>query len=243
MTRTDSIFFPMSVLLHLVVLSLLALNRMPYTGAPKVTILAVETVPGGTPLGSGSGAPGQAHRITDTPANLKPNPLSGAMKLKTADLPAPQKPVGKKGKITPKISAAQSFAEAAKKDMAARPKIGVEGRSDRGDELSEGGMGDSRKAGTATGDPTITGELGSRGYRPVDWGTLPQLPEESELIITYVVDANGVVKAVKLKRSSGFPEIDQQYISKAKTVVFDPLSGNEEQRDVEGDQKFSYQFR
>jgi TonB family protein len=243
MSRTDSVFITISVLLHMLMFSLLPLGRSALSGTPKLTILAVETIPGGTPLGLGSGAPGQAHRITDKPANLKPNPLSGALKLKTSDLPAPLQPVKKKGGQAPQVSHAPSYAEVAGRDRAAMPKIGVNARGEREGDLSEGGLGDGRKAGTATGDPTITGEIGSWGYRPVDWGFPAQLPEEGKLVITLVVGANGLVRSAILKTASGHPEIDEIAISKARSMVFDPPPSNGDQEDRRGEITFNFSFQ
>jgi TonB family protein len=243
MNRNDTLFFPLSVMMHGVFFLILAASQTVHFGTPKVTILTVETVAGLTPLGSGSGAPGQAHRITDQQANLHPSPMSGALKMKSSDLPEPA-PVKKiKGKQAPKVSHAPSFAEVAKRELAGEPKIGQRVRSDREGELSEGGMGDSRKAGTATGDPNISGEIGGRGYHPVDWGFPRQLPEESLLVIDLVVGSNGLVKNAILKRASGHPEIDQLAISKARSMVFDPLPTGADQVDMQGELTFSFSFQ
>jgi TonB family protein len=203
-------------------------------------ILAVETIAGQVPLGSGSGASGEGKVITDTPAN----PFPGAAEpsaLRSAVPPVPvKKAVGQKTKV--KVMQAPSQAEL-ERERAAMP-IGLNPRAVRhGEEPSEGGLGDNRKAGTADGSPSITGAIGSRGYQYVDWGFPSSLPEESTLVITIVVAPSGLVKSAQLTRASGYPEIDQNAISKAKSMVFDPLPSNSDQVDMQGALTFNFQYK
>jgi TonB family protein len=129
------------------------------------------------------------------------------------------------------------------KERAALP-IGLDPHAARGgEEPSEGGLGDNRQAGTAEGSPNISGPIGSRGYRYVDWGFPSSLPEESTLVITIVVGPNGLVKSAQLTRASGYPEIDQNAIAKAKSMVFDPLPSNVDQVDVQGSLTFNFQYK
>jgi TonB family protein len=238
--RSNSLFFMMSLLLHaLLVLALVKYRGPALSAPPKVAILTVETVSGVTPKGEGAGASGEKREITNAPPN--PQPVPGSFKLQPHELP--KKPLQKQlSKKQPKVRQAPSLAQLAK-DHALMP-IGLNPRDARqGDELSEGGMGDGKAAGSAGGQPEISGPIGGRGYRAIDWGFPKQLPEETTLKLVIVVAPNGLVKNAKLLQSSGYAEIDQNAVTRAKSITFDSLPAGVEQVDTEGTLTFNFQFQ
>ena len=85
----------------------------------------------------------------------------------------------------------------------------------------------------AGGDPTITGDLAARRYRKMEWVFPKMLPEETELMVEITVLSSGIIKDVKLVRTSGYPELDRMALSQARKMQFDPLPfKNEEQAGV-----------
>lgn len=85
----------------------------------------------------------------------------------------------------------------------------------------------------AGGDPTITGDLAARRYRKMEWVFPKMLPEETELMVEITVLSSGIIKDVKLVRTSGYPELDRMALSQARKMQFDPLPyKNEEQSGV-----------
>jgi TonB family protein len=87
---------------------------------------------------------------------------------------------------------------------------------DQGTESSE----EKVVAGSA---PTISGDLAARKYKKFDWKFPEKLPEETELMIEITVMPSGVIKNVKLVRTSGYPELDRLAFSQARKMQFDPL--------------------
>lgn len=82
----------------------------------------------------------------------------------------------------------------------------------------------------AGGEPTITGAIATRKYKKIDWKFPKSLPEETELMIEIRVLSSGIIKEVRLLRTSGYPELDRMAISQARKLQFDPLPfSNEEQ--------------
>lgn len=75
----------------------------------------------------------------------------------------------------------------------------------------------------AGGEPTITGALATRKYKKVEWKFPEQLPEETELMIEITVLSSGIIKNVKLVRTSGYPELDRMALLQARKLQFDPL--------------------
>ncbi len=85
----------------------------------------------------------------------------------------------------------------------------------------------------AGGDPDITGALAARRYKKMDWIFPRKLPEETELMIEITVLSSGIIKDVRLVRTSGYPELDRMALSQARKMQFDPLPyKNEEQAGV-----------
>jgi len=85
----------------------------------------------------------------------------------------------------------------------------------------------------AGGEPTISGDLATRKYKKVDWRFPKQLPEETELMIEITVLSSGIIKNVRLLRTSGYPELDRLALSQARKLQFDPLPfKNEDQAGV-----------
>lgn len=82
----------------------------------------------------------------------------------------------------------------------------------------------------AGGEPTITGAIATRKYKKIDWKFPENLPEETELMIEITVLSSGIIKDVKLLRTSGYPELDRIAISQARKLQFDALTfSNEDQ--------------
>jgi len=75
----------------------------------------------------------------------------------------------------------------------------------------------------AGGEPTITGALATRKYKKITWKFPAQLPEETELMVQITVLSSGIIKDVKLVRTSGFPELDRMALLQARKMQFDPL--------------------
>ena len=130
-------------------LLLLALLRVLSLPKPASTVIfTVETVSGLTPLGAGSGAPGEAPRVSNTPANA--NPLASGLRLNAADAPQLPKPEAARAKPRPKearpiqLPPSQGDLEKRYSDL----KIGVDPKDLRlGLEPSEGGLGNRKMAG------------------------------------------------------------------------------------------------
>ncbi|HPD18117.1 MAG TPA: TonB family protein [Candidatus Goldiibacteriota bacterium] len=82
----------------------------------------------------------------------------------------------------------------------------------------------------AGGEPTITGSLATRKYKKIEWRFPENLPEETELMIEITVLSSGIIKDVRLLRTSGYPELDRMAISQARKLQFEPLTfSNEDQ--------------
>jgi TonB family protein len=75
----------------------------------------------------------------------------------------------------------------------------------------------------AGGEPVITGALATRKYKKITWKFPEQLPEETELMIEISVLSSGIIKNVKLLRTSGYPELDRMALLQARKLQFDPL--------------------
>jgi TonB family protein len=75
----------------------------------------------------------------------------------------------------------------------------------------------------AGGDPVISGSLATRKYKKITWKFPEQLPEETELMVEITVLSSGIIKNVKLLRTSGYPELDRMALLQARKLQFDPL--------------------
>lgn len=208
-----------------------------------MVIFSVETVSGITPLGSGSGAAGQSGQISDKPAN--PNPLAGGLRLSASDPPLP---VAAKPAVKPAASASKAVSvPPTKAELEKRYEglpIGVPIRSGRaaGEELSEGGMGNARQAGAPGGSVGLEGAIAGRGYRPVDVSYAKALPEESEVVLLITVSPLGEVVEARVVKTSGFPELDQHALAKAREFRFDALPSNVPQATVSGNMTFEFEY-
>jgi TonB family protein len=237
MSPKDTLFLGLSLGLHGLLL-LLTFGMAHPAAPPQVAILSVETVSGVTPRGEGSGAPGEKRAITNAPPN--PQPVPGSFKLDPNELPR-QKPAAKAVKAKVKVRQAPSLDQLAKEH--AQMPIGLQPGSDRDSgELSEGGMGEGRQAGAPGGQPEVSGPIGGRGFRPIDWSFPHQLPEESTLRLAITVAPNGLVKSARLLQASGYADIDQNAVSRAKDLIFDPLPAGSAQVDTEGILTFNFQY-
>ncbi len=75
----------------------------------------------------------------------------------------------------------------------------------------------------AGSEPVITGALATRTYKKVAWKFPEKLPEETELMVEITVLSSGIIKNVKLARTSGYPELDRMALLQARKMQFDPL--------------------
>lgn len=230
-----------SLLLHAVLLWALALASGP-AQRPATVIFTVETVSGITPLGEGSGAEGASDQVSKLPANA--NPLAGGLDLKVHDKPLPQSPDKPAPKVPPKPSAAAapSLEELSRRyegmDLGLKPR----GRGEAGAELSEGGMGNARQAGVPGGQLGIQGPIAGRGYRAGDYSFDRPLPEESEVVLLVTVGPKGEVLKVSIHRTSGYPELDQHALAKAREIAFDPLPPGVPQEEAAGTVTFRFEY-
>ena len=232
-----------SAALHLAIL--LLLGRAAMQAPPKTTVIfTVETVAGIRPLGQGSGAPGDAARVSNTPAN--PNPLAGGLRLNVDDLPPKLKaPKPANPKASPKdLKAAQLPPSRGELEQRYQQlKIGVDPKDLRSSpELSEGGMGNARLAGAEGGLPGITGPIAGRGHTVPDFSYGKPLPEESEVVVWVNVNARGEVVSSGIKKTSGYPELDQHVLARAREIRFDPLPAGAAQDDQTGTIPFRFEF-
>jgi TonB family protein len=229
-----------SLCLHAAILFFL--GRSLVQNAPKaMVIFSVETVSGITPLGEGSGAEGSAGQISDAPANA--NPLAGGLRLNVSDAPVPAPaPAAAKPKPSSKpVVAPPSFNDLAK----AYETLGIGERprqSAAGDEPSEGGMGNARQAGAEGGALGLSGPIAGRGYRTGDYSFNKPLPEESEVALLVTVSPKGEVLEARIKKTSGYPELDQHALTKAREIVFDAVPPNGLQDDVTGTVLFRFEY-
>jgi protein TonB len=229
-----------SVLLHAALLWALALAARPGQ-RPATVIFTVETVTGIIPQGEGSGAEGASDRVSDLPANA--NPLAGGLDLKSSDKPLPAPAANKeKPAATRAQAAAPSLDEVAKRyenlGLGLKPREGGEAAGD----LSEGGMGNARKAGVEGGALGLQGPIAGRGYRAGDYSFGRPLPEESEVVLLVTVGAKGEVLKASIHRTSGYPELDQHALSKAREIAFDPLPPGAPQEEATGSVTFRFEY-
>ena len=210
---------------------------------PAATVIfSVETVSGYTPLGEGSGAAGQSGHISNIPANA--NPLAGGLRFTASDAPvAAPKPLNKKqAKAAVRAVAAPPTQKELSKRYEGLP-IGMPSRDGRaGEELSEGGMGNARQAGAPGGAVGLEGAIAGRGYRPVDVSYGKALPEESEVVLLVTVSPLGEVVEARVVKTSGFPELDQHALAKAREFRFDALPGGVPQATVSGNMTFAFEY-
>ncbi|MGH7442913.1 MAG: energy transducer TonB family protein [bacterium] len=225
--------------LHLI---LLALCWVSLRG-PKATamvVFSVETVPGVMTQGEGSGAAGSVSKISNQPSSA--NPLAAGLSLGATDAPVPQDvKVKSKRRSSPRRVQAPSLSEVAK--LYSGLKIGVQPQQPgASDALSEGGMGDAHQAGTENGGLEPSGAIAGRGYRIGDYSYGKPLPEESEVVVLLTVDPKGEVLDARVKKTSGYPELDQHALAKARDIVFDPLSSDVPQDNKTGTVTFRFEY-
>ena len=85
------------------------------------------------------------------------------------------------------------------------------------------GTENSEEKAVAGSAPAITGDIAARKYKNIDWRFPEKLPEETELMIEITVLPSGIIKNVKLARTSGYPELDRAAFSQVRKMQFDPL--------------------
>ncbi len=83
----------------------------------------------------------------------------------------------------------------------------------------------------AGSQPSISGDLATRKYKKIQWKFPPKLPEETELAIEISVLPNGIIKYVKLVRTSGYPELDNMAVTQARSLQFEALPPDAEQKE------------
>ncbi len=87
----------------------------------------------------------------------------------------------------------------------------------------DAGTENTEEKAVAGGAPAITGDIAARKYKKVDWRFPEKLPEETELMIEITVLPSGIIKNVKLVRTSGYPELDRAAFSQVRKMQFDSL--------------------
>ncbi len=227
-----------SLALHLAVLAALW-AALRASSTPPMMVFSVETVPGTVPKGEGSGARGSARTVTNQEAGA--NPLSGGLRLGPTDAPVAGGKEAADRRASPKRVQAPSLSQLDK--LYAGMKIGVQPQQPgSSDEPSEGGMGDSHVSGTETGGLSPAGAIAGRGYRIGDYSYGKPLPEESEVVVLVTVDPKGEVLDASIRKTSGYPELDQHALSKARDIVFDPLPPGVQQVDETGTVTFRFEY-
>lgn len=237
--RDEWIARAISLGLHALLLAFVTVPVFSPT-AKRTVLLTVETVSGVTPLGEGTGVEGTRASVTDTPANS--NPLLNGVKLKMDETAAPPMKAAKpKGRPKPIVARPQSVQELQKKyesmPLGLKPREGREAQ-----DPSEGGMGNSRKAGSPDGLVGVSGAIGGRRFSQPDLTFPGNLPEEAELQITVAVNPQGDVIEARIEKSSGYPELNQFALGKAREFRFDPLPAVETQENKTGILYFKFQF-
>jgi TonB family protein len=226
--------------LHLLLLLVLG-KALFFQTPPDTVVFSVETVPGLVPQGEGSGAKGSSSQISNEPAN--PNPLAGGLRLSVTDAPIPQAETPAKVKPKPVHHSAQAPSLSDLDKQYETLKIGVQPRdASEADEPSEGGMGNAHMAGTEKGALGLEGPIAGRGYRTGDYSYGKPLPEESEVQVLLTVGPKGEVLDAEIKKTSGYPELDQHALSKAREIVFDALPPDAPQENETGTAIYSFDF-
>ncbi len=218
--RDDRIARIISLCLHALLLAFLVAAPLVNTGAGHQVLLVIETIPGNTPLGSGTGVAGSVPHISDVPANQ--NPLSTGIKLKMDEVASAKE---KAHRIPPRPSAQRPLTANDLSKTYEKLKLGIDPhRGRQSDELSEGGMGNQMPAGTEDGIPGLKAAAGGRGYTPVDLSYPGNLPEETENAILFTVDPSGQVVEARLERTSGYLNLNEHILSRARMIRFAPLA-------------------
>ncbi len=214
--RTDFTSFAISVVMHLLVL--LLLSRLITQQEPRrvalitdVTLVDVKDL---------SGRVGTEEKTVGM--EQKQEKIATTIKKKVV-----KKTPVKKSEVTDVKSLLKKIeAEKAKLDMGItrenlRDTTDTEASNnavsdDEGTESTE----ENVVAGSA---PAISGDIAARKYKSLDWKFPEKLPEETELMIEITVLPSGIIKNVKLVRTSGYPELDRLAFSQARKMQFDPL--------------------
>jgi TonB family protein len=235
--RDEWIARGVSLLLHSLLLAFVSLPLFQ-SEAKRTVLLTVETVSGVTPLGEGTGMEGTHSAITDTPPNA--NPLLNGVKLKMDEIAAPVKP-SKNIKPNHAPNLPQTVQELQKK-YESMP-LGIKPRDGRdSQDLSEGGMGNSSKAGSPDGLVNTSGAIAGRRFAQPDLTYPGNLPEEAEVQVTVVVTPQGEVASANIEKSSGYPELNQFALTKSREFRFDPLPPADTQENKTGILYFKFQY-
>ena len=241
--RTDYISLTLSVIIHLLIIIIMS-------------VILVKPIPR------------QVALLTDVtlvgPQDYKGNPgeATGQVGLEEKQPQIPQ-PVEKKKNIkTAKVTAKKEKAAPDKKQLLKnieKQKAGLdmglsrenlrevsrqeEGFTDTTEEQTSGDEGITDGDVVAGGGPAISGGLSSRRYKSIDWKFPAKLPEETELAVEITVQANGVIKSVKLLRTSGYPELDRSALAQARKLQFDPLPADVASEETTGVLLFKFGAR
>lgn len=226
-----------SVLVHLLLLAFISIPAFE-SSSKSTVLLTVETVQGITPYGEGTGAEGSRPTINQDAPNA--NPLLNGMKLKMDESAAPL-PDRKVSKAKPNPAAPPSLQDLEKEDE--KMPLGLNPHSgEAAEQPSEGGMGNAKSAGAPDGLVGVSGQIGGRGFVRPDLNFPGNLPEEAELEIFVVVTPQGDVADARVEKSSGYPELNQFALSKAREFRFDPLTPAEVQENKTGILYFKFQY-
>jgi TonB family protein len=216
--RTDITSFVLSMIIHLTVL--LLLSRLITQQEPRHVALITDVTL--VDVNDLSGRKGEEQKTVGLDEK-KQQKIATSIKNKVV-----KKTPVKKNKTTDVKSLLKKIeAEKASLDMG----VNRENLRNMSEETEPSNNASSEDEGTenteekvvAGGAPSISGALAARKYKKFDWKFPEKLPEETELMIEITVMPSGIIKNVKLVRTSGYPELDRLAFSQARKMQFDPL--------------------
>ena len=215
--RTDIASFAISLTIHamiLLLLSYLIVQKQPLRVALITDVTLIEAK-------QNTGQTGE--ELKTIGIEKKQEKIATVMKKKEVK----KTPVKKNDTVDVKSLLKKIEEQKAKLDMG----ITRENLRDTTDESEPANNASSDDAGTENSEekavagsaPAISGDIAARKYKKVDWRFPEKLPEETELMIEITVLPSGIIKNVKLARTSGYPELDRAAFSQVRKMQFDPL--------------------
>lgn len=225
--RTELVSAGVSMMLHaivIIIMTMILVQQPP----KKVALITDVTL---IDLGRDSGikgmeekaAVGAAEKQEKTAETAKPQPVK---KPQQQAKPAQSQPDVKE--LLKKIEREKSALDMGiSREKLRTTAVSAETAEGREEEAYEGET-------AAGGDPEVTGALSARKYAKIDWRFPANLPEESELAVELIVMPSGVIRSVKLIRTSGYPDLDRQAVSQARKLSFEPLPAGSVQEDQLG---------
>jgi len=219
--KTDAISLALSAVLH--ALLILAMTNILIKSNPRqVALITDVTLIDSKEL---QGNKGQEEKVIGLEQQQKKMPE--AIKEKTVK------------KTTAKVTTAKELLKKIEKQKEMLDTVGIskENLKQESEKTTENQDDQAYEQGgevVAGGAPTVTGQLATRKYKKIEWSFPKKLPEETELEIEVVVQANGIISSVQLIRTSGYPELDKAALSQARKLQFEPLPEDAKQEDEAG---------